>query len=196
MNDLIVMVQQTGRDPVAKAADRSERNLTVWLRRRRRAAAAGSLLPIFRDSLNVVPDWRSPESPRMEYDAARVTFHLQCGSPVLPPQEAGAPDAEQASAISQHRAARLAGDKGNCGVQEGHSRPRPAGVGGFDSDLVHLPLPPSRISLIRAVLIQGHIEPPRTSPATVALYQQRRCGFVALRCRCPGASAKAGWRAG
>ncbi|MFE4834300.1 hypothetical protein ACFRAU_06420 [Arthrobacter sp. NPDC056691] len=66
MNDLVTMVQQTGRYPAANASDPSERNLAAWLRRRRRDAAAGSLIRILDEGLSVLPDWQTRKERRME----------------------------------------------------------------------------------------------------------------------------------
>jgi DNA-binding transcriptional ArsR family regulator len=62
MNDLVSMVQQTGRYPASNASEVSERSLAAWLRRRRRDAAEGSLTRMLDDGLSVLPDWMN--SPR------------------------------------------------------------------------------------------------------------------------------------
>jgi hypothetical protein len=59
MEELIAMVQQTGRYPAANAPDPAERNLAAWLRRRRRDAASGSLIRILQDGLSVLPNWQT-----------------------------------------------------------------------------------------------------------------------------------------
>lgn len=58
MNQVIAMVQATGRYPSATADAAWERKLAAWLRRRRRDANAGILAPAIRDGLAVLPDWR------------------------------------------------------------------------------------------------------------------------------------------
>jgi hypothetical protein len=66
MNDLVAMVQQTGRYPGANSPDPSERNLAAWLRRRRRDAAAGSLISILDEGLSVLPDWQTQKGRPVE----------------------------------------------------------------------------------------------------------------------------------
>lgn len=58
MNQVIAMVQATGRYPSTAADAAWERKLAAWLRRRRRDANAGVLDPAIRDGLSVLPDWR------------------------------------------------------------------------------------------------------------------------------------------
>ena len=57
MNELIAMVQKSGRYPVGNASDVSERALAKWLQRRRRDAANGCLARVFREGLDVLPGW-------------------------------------------------------------------------------------------------------------------------------------------
>jgi primosomal protein N'' len=58
MNQVIAMVQATGRYPSSTADQAWERKLAAWLRRRRRDAKAGILDPAVREGLAVLPDWR------------------------------------------------------------------------------------------------------------------------------------------
>lgn len=57
MNALINFVTTHGRYPASKAPSQEERALGLWLQRRRRNAAAGTLAPAFRDGLQTLPDW-------------------------------------------------------------------------------------------------------------------------------------------
>lgn len=69
MQQLLAMVQETGRYPSRTAPDASERKLATWLQRRRSDARAGTLAPAFRDGLAVLPGWQS--APRALADEAR-----------------------------------------------------------------------------------------------------------------------------
>lgn len=69
MQQLIAMVQETGRYPSRTAADASERKLATWLQRRRSDARSGTLAPAFRAGLAVLPDWQV--APRGLADEAR-----------------------------------------------------------------------------------------------------------------------------
>jgi DNA-binding transcriptional ArsR family regulator len=57
MDQVIAMVQATGRYPLPTADAAWERKLAGWLRRRRRDANMGILDPAVRDGLAVLPDW-------------------------------------------------------------------------------------------------------------------------------------------
>jgi hypothetical protein len=69
MQQLVTMVQETGRYPSRNAPEVSERTLAAWLQRRRREAGAESLAPPFRDVLAVLPGWES--EPRAIAEEAR-----------------------------------------------------------------------------------------------------------------------------
>ena len=66
MQELITMVQETGRYPSRSAECTSERTLAVWLQRRREDARAGRLAPAFREGLAVLTGWET--KPRVEAD--------------------------------------------------------------------------------------------------------------------------------
>jgi hypothetical protein len=57
MAQLIGTVQESGRYPSTKSANRDERALAAWLNRRRREAREGTLPSAFRDGLSVLPGW-------------------------------------------------------------------------------------------------------------------------------------------
>jgi Helicase associated domain len=57
MNQLITMVQKSGRYPVRNAQDVSERALAKWLHRRRQDVTNGRLASVFREGLEVLPGW-------------------------------------------------------------------------------------------------------------------------------------------
>ncbi|MET1088005.1 MAG: helicase associated domain-containing protein [Arthrobacter sp.] len=57
MQELITMVRETGRYPSRNASDTPERSLAGWLQRRREDYRAGTLAPVFRDGLAVLPGW-------------------------------------------------------------------------------------------------------------------------------------------
>jgi hypothetical protein len=69
MHQLVAMVQETGRYPSRTAPTAEERTLAAWLERRRHDAAAGTLAPVYRNGLAVLPGWQRP--PRPVADAAR-----------------------------------------------------------------------------------------------------------------------------
>lgn len=58
MAQLIAMVQARGRYPSTKAEDKTERALAAWMNRRRQEAIKGTLLPVFRDGLSILPGWQ------------------------------------------------------------------------------------------------------------------------------------------
>lgn len=69
MQQLVTLVQETGRYPSRNAESTSERTLADWLQRRRADARAGTLAPAFRDGLAVLPGWEG--KPRVEADEHR-----------------------------------------------------------------------------------------------------------------------------
>lgn len=69
MRELVAVVQETGRYPSRTAGTAGERRLAIWLERRRRDAAAGTLAPVFRGGLGVLPGWQG--APRAVADEAR-----------------------------------------------------------------------------------------------------------------------------
>lgn len=75
MQQLVAMVQKTGRYPSRTAASTRERTLAAWLGRRREDARAGTLAPAYRDGLAVLPDWQTP--PRADIDEARWQGRFQ-----------------------------------------------------------------------------------------------------------------------
>ncbi|UKA56625.1 helicase associated domain-containing protein (plasmid) [Arthrobacter sp. FW305-BF8] len=75
MNDVILLVQRTGRYPSSASTDGHERNLATWLRRRRHEAKHGTLAHTFRIGLDVLPQWQA--TPRSTADAARWQSRLE-----------------------------------------------------------------------------------------------------------------------
>ncbi|WP_454700058.1 helicase associated domain-containing protein [Arthrobacter humicola] len=69
MRELVAVVQETGRYPSPRARAAAERSLGVWLERRRREAAQGTLAPVYREGLGVLPGWQG--APRAVVDEAR-----------------------------------------------------------------------------------------------------------------------------
>lgn len=69
VQQLVALVQQKGRYPSRNAPEVAERTLAVWLQRRRNEARTGTLAPVFRDRLAVLPGWES--APRILADEAR-----------------------------------------------------------------------------------------------------------------------------
>lgn len=57
MARLAVVVQESGRYPSTKSANRDERALAAWLNRRRREAREGTLPSALREGLGVLPAW-------------------------------------------------------------------------------------------------------------------------------------------
>ncbi|MFJ5696582.1 helicase associated domain-containing protein [Arthrobacter sp. NPDC093139] len=74
MQQLVAMVQETGRYPSTNAESTSERTLASWLQRRREDARAGTLPPAFREGLAVLPGWEG--KPRAEADEERWQVRL------------------------------------------------------------------------------------------------------------------------
>lgn len=60
MQQLVTLVQETGRYPSRHSGSEAERNLAAWLQRRRQEARAGTLPLTFRDGLAVLPAWQTP----------------------------------------------------------------------------------------------------------------------------------------
>lgn len=69
MQQLVALVQETGRYPSTNAESTSERALATWLQRRREDARAGTLAPAFRDGLAVLAGWEG--KPRAEANEDR-----------------------------------------------------------------------------------------------------------------------------
>jgi hypothetical protein len=69
LGQLAAFVQETGGYPSRSSDDPVERTLAVWLQRRRREAADGTLAPAYAEALSVLPDWRG--TPRVVADEAR-----------------------------------------------------------------------------------------------------------------------------
>jgi hypothetical protein len=75
MEQLVAMVQETGRYPSRTAESTAERSLAVWLQRRREDARAGTLAAAYRDGLAVLQDLQTP--PRAGTDEARWQERLK-----------------------------------------------------------------------------------------------------------------------
>ncbi|MDT0196729.1 helicase associated domain-containing protein [Arthrobacter sp. AB6] len=60
MQDLVAFYQAEGRLPAAHAESSHEQALVSWLYRQRRESARGTLSPIVRDGLSVIPGWEQP----------------------------------------------------------------------------------------------------------------------------------------
>lgn len=75
MQQLVAMVQKTGRYPSRTAANTSERTLAAWLQRRREDARAGTFAPAYRNGLAVLPGWQTP--PRADAEEARWQDRLE-----------------------------------------------------------------------------------------------------------------------
>jgi hypothetical protein len=69
MQQLVTLVQETGRYPSRHSLSDTERALAAWLRRRREDAWADTLAEAYREGLAVLPDWQT--RPRSEADEAR-----------------------------------------------------------------------------------------------------------------------------
>lgn len=74
--DVIAFHESEGRLPVTHGESAKERALGAWLVRRRRDAAQGSLSPIYREALAVIPGWDKP-STRKADDEARWQLRLE-----------------------------------------------------------------------------------------------------------------------
>lgn len=66
LQELVDLVQQTGRYPSRNAESDSEQSLAVWLQRRREVARAATLAPAFREGLAELDGWEG--KPRAEAD--------------------------------------------------------------------------------------------------------------------------------
>jgi hypothetical protein len=69
MQELLAVVQETGQYPSPRAETAAERSLGVWLERRRREAAEGTLAAEYREGPGVLPGWQG--APRAVSDEAR-----------------------------------------------------------------------------------------------------------------------------
>jgi hypothetical protein len=69
MQQLVAIVQETGRYPSRHSPSDTERTLSAWLQRRRVDARAETLAEAYREGLTVLPDWQSRS--RAEADEAR-----------------------------------------------------------------------------------------------------------------------------
>jgi hypothetical protein len=74
MQQLVALVQETGRYPSTIAESTSERTLASWLQRRREDARAGALASAFGDGLAALPGWEG--KPRVEADEDRWQARL------------------------------------------------------------------------------------------------------------------------
>ncbi len=71
LEDIIVFYKTEGRLPIFSRSAR-EKALAVWLHRRRKEAAQGTLSPAYADALDVIPNWRKPSAKQAD-DEARWT---------------------------------------------------------------------------------------------------------------------------
>lgn len=76
MAEVVAFFQVEDRLPTKKAKSVHERGLASWLYRRRKEAAAGTLSPIYREGLAVIPGWDGPSTHAAEA-AARWQRRLQ-----------------------------------------------------------------------------------------------------------------------
>ncbi|MDQ0923372.1 hypothetical protein QF038_001880 [Pseudarthrobacter sp. W1I19] len=74
LEDVIAFYNTGGRLPIFSHSAR-EKALAVWLHRRRKDAAQGTLSPAYADALDVIPDWRKPSAKQAD-DEARWTQRL------------------------------------------------------------------------------------------------------------------------
>lgn len=66
LNDTIAFYDEEGRLPTTGGKTARERSLGVWLHRRRQDAAAGNLLPVYREGLSNVPVWHQTPTRDLE----------------------------------------------------------------------------------------------------------------------------------
>ncbi|MEV7574340.1 helicase associated domain-containing protein [Pseudarthrobacter sp. NPDC089323] len=74
--DVLAFHAVEGRLPVQHGWSPRERALGTWLARRRRQSAKGTLSPVYRDALAVIPGWDAP-STRTAQDAERWQRRLE-----------------------------------------------------------------------------------------------------------------------
>ena len=74
--DVLAFHEAQGRLPVSHGRTKRERALGTWLANRRRQSAAGTLSPIYRDALALIPGWDAP-STRKAQDAERWQQRLE-----------------------------------------------------------------------------------------------------------------------
>lgn len=67
--DVIAFHQSEGRLPGTGGTTPREKALGVWLHRRRQEAAAGTLSPVYRDALAVIPGWEKPSTRKADDEA-------------------------------------------------------------------------------------------------------------------------------
>jgi hypothetical protein len=69
LNDTVAFYETEGRFPTTGGKTARERSLGVWLHRRRQDAAAGTLLPAYREILDTLPGWRQLSTRQVDNDA-------------------------------------------------------------------------------------------------------------------------------
>jgi hypothetical protein len=69
LHDVIAFYEAEGRLPTAGGKTPRERALGVWLHRRRRDHAAGTLSPAYRETLDVIPDWDIASSQKADNES-------------------------------------------------------------------------------------------------------------------------------
>lgn len=67
--DVIAFHEKEGRLPVTHGKSARERALGAWLAHRRRQASEGTLSPIYRAALAVIPNWDKPSTRKTEDEA-------------------------------------------------------------------------------------------------------------------------------
>lgn len=67
--DVIAFHQSEGRLPGTGGKTPREKALGVWLHRRRQEAAAGTLVPAYRDALAIIPGWDRPSTRKADDEA-------------------------------------------------------------------------------------------------------------------------------
>lgn len=69
MNDTVAFYESERRLPSTKGSSARERAVGVWIHRRRQDALDGTLSPIYREGLSVVPDWDRPPTRKADDEA-------------------------------------------------------------------------------------------------------------------------------
>jgi hypothetical protein len=86
LTDVVAFYEKEGRLPTTGGRTPRERALGVWLHRRRRDAAAGTLAPAYREGLRAIPGWEASSTRRADDESrwnrrlAELVDHMAAGN--------------------------------------------------------------------------------------------------------------------
>jgi transposase len=79
MNDIIAFYKAERRLPSTHSASSRDRAMAVWLHRRRQEAVDGTISPIYKEGLSVIPDWDRPSTRKADDEAPGRSRRLPGG---------------------------------------------------------------------------------------------------------------------